>query len=147
MTQAAIHQEIYDWLHLQARTFGLQITILSEEEQMQSGMLTLPVYIEGALSVYDNIIKLKKLEETWNDREPQPQPSLFLVSVKNPVQRAIWNRIDRAVERKMKAADALADAVNEAEERQALTELRAARTEEIQAEKENAALSPRNQNG
>lgn len=142
VTSAASHEEVYDWLYVQAEKLGLHIFVLSEDERLQSGMLTLPVHVEGALSIYDSVIKLQKLEDTWNDREPKPQPSLFLVSVKNPVQRAIWNRIDKAVERKMKAADAVADAANEAEERRALAELRAARAEEVQAEAENAALDP-----
>ena len=139
----AAHQEVYDWLYLQAEKFGLRISLLPEDERMESGMLTLPVHVEGAKDVFDSILKLKKLENTWNDREPKPSPPLFLVSVKNPVQRAIWDRIDKAVERKMKAADALADAVDEAEERRARAELRAARAEERQAEAENAALDTR----
>ena len=143
LSQATGSPEVYDWLYDQAEKLGLLISISSEEERMQSGMLTLPVYVEGTLSIYDSVLKLKKLEDSWNDRDPKPQPSLFLVSVKNPVQRAIWNRIDKAVERKMKAADALADAVDEAEERRALAELRAARAEEVQAERENAALNTR----
>ncbi len=142
-TPTASYQEVYDWLYAQAEKLGLQIFVLSEDEKMQSGLLTLPVYVEGALSIYDSVLKLQKLEDTWNDLEPRPQPSLFLVSVKNPVQRAIWNRVDKAVERKMKAANALADAVDEAEERRALAELRAARLEEKQAEAENEALSSR----
>lgn len=140
--QAVDHQEVYDWLFSQAEILGLRISLLPEDERMQSGMLTLPVHVEGAKDVIDSVLKLKKLEDSWNDREPKPPPSLFLVSVKNPVQRAIWNRIDKAVERKMKAADTLADATNEAEERRALAELRAARAEEVQAEAENAALDP-----
>ena len=139
----ASHQEVYEWLYSQAEKSGLRISLVPEDEQMQSGMLTLPVHIEGARDVYDSILKLKKLENTWNDREPKPQPPLFLTSAKDPVQRAIWDRIDRAVERKMKAADALADAATEAEERRALADLRAARAEEVQAEAENAALDTR----
>ena len=142
-TTQAVHQEVYDWLHLQAEEFGLRISLFPEDEKMQSGMLSLPVHVEGAKDAIDSILKLQKLEDAWNDREPQPQPSLFLVSVNNPVQRAIWNRIDKAVERKMKAADTLADAVNEAEERRALADLRAARAEERQAEAENEALNAR----
>ena len=139
-TQKMSHQEVYDWLHLQAEKFGLRISLLPEDERIESGMLSLPVHIEGATDAYDNILKLKKLENTWNDREPKPSPPLYLTSAKNPVQRAVWDRIDKATLRKMKAADALADAVTEAEERQALAELRAARAEEVQAEAENAVL-------
>lgn len=139
--QTVGHPEVYDWLYSQAQTLGLRISLMPEDERMESGMLSLPVHVEGAKDVIDSILKLKKLEDSWNDREPQPQPSLFLVSVKDPVQRAIWNRIDKAVERKLKAADALADAADEGEERQALAELRAARAEEVQAEAENAALN------
>ena len=137
------YQEVYNWLYVQAEKLGLRISFVSEDEQMQSGMLTLPVHVADARSIYDSVAKLHKLENTWNDREPRPHPALFLVSVKNPVQRAIWNRIDRAIERKMKAADALADAANKADEKAALAELRAARAEEVSAEAENEALNAR----
>ena len=142
-TQAMSHQEVYDWLYLQAEKLGLRISLSPEDERMESGMLSLPVHVEDATDAYDNILKLKKLENTWNDREPKPSPPLYLTSAKNPVQRAAWDRIDKATLRKMKAADALADATTEAEERHALAELRAARAEEVQAEAENAALDTR----
>lgn len=137
------YQEVYDWLYLQAEKLGLRISLASEDEQMQSGMLTLPVHIEGAADAFDHVIKLKKLEGTWNDREPRHDPSLFLTSAKDPVQRAIWDKIDKAALRKMKAADAVADAVTKAEEQAALAELRAARAEEVSAEAENEALNAR----
>ncbi len=139
--QTVSYQEIYDWLYSQAEKLGLQISLVPENEQMQSGMLSLPVHIKGAADAYDHIVKLKKLENTWNDREPRREPPLFLSSAKDPVQIALWDRIDQAALRKMRAADALADAATEADERAALAELRAARADERQAERENEVFN------
>lgn len=55
-------------------------------------------------------------------------------------QNAIWQRLREARDRKTEAANAVAEAGSEIEQQAALVGLRAARVEELEAEKEYNAL-------
>ena len=126
------YQEVYDWLQAQAKLLGLQVTLLVDEATLRHGWLYLPVYIEGVADAYDNALKLQNLEDTWNDRSPQPEPPLFLISAKNPSRRAAWDRVAGALQRKMTAINDFSAATNLEEQEKAAAEFRAAE----QAEKE-----------
>lgn len=59
---------------------------------MQSGYLYLSIYIREARDPYDFAVKSQIPEDTWNDQEPQFDPSIYLTPEKSPEQRAIWQR-------------------------------------------------------
>jgi len=133
-------EEIYQWLRDQADRLGLHVVLSEDDARMQSGYLYLSIYIREARDPYDFAVKSQMLEETWNDREPRPEPPIYLTPEKSPEQRAIWQRLWEARDRKTEAANAVAEAGSEIEQQAALVGLRAARAEELQAEKEYNAL-------
>lgn len=136
-------EEIYEWLREQSAILGIEIVLYPEKAHMEGYYLYIPTYLPDGKDAFDYAVKLQKFEDAWNDQQPQRNPPINLISEKSPEQNRIWQRLWDARMRKDKAADAVADAVDEAEERQALAELRAARAEEVQAEAENAALDTR----
>ena len=138
----ALHgrEEIYQWLRNQAGRLGFSIILSTDEARMQGGYLYLPVYIREARDPYDFAVKRQALEETWNDQDPRPDPPVYLLPEKSPEQNAIWRWLWEARDRKTEAANAVAEAGSEIEQQAALAGLRAARAEELQAEKEYNAL-------
>lgn len=128
-------REITDWLQAQSQRFGFEVVLYEDEAEMKSSYFYIPAYLPGGKDAYDYALKLQKLEDAWNDQEPRPEPSILLMPAKSPIQNAVWERLWKSRDRKNAAADAVAEAVGE-EEQQALTELRAARAAEAQAEKD-----------
>jgi len=106
------HQEVTDWLRAQAESLGLRVTLLTDEATMRGGWLYLPTHIDGVADAYDDALKLQQLEDAWNDRDPQPDPPLFLFPVKDPARRAAWERAARAMDQKIKAVDAFGTATS-----------------------------------
>ena len=135
--------EIFEWLQEQSTILGIEIILYPEKAHSDGAYFYIPTYLPDGKDAFDYAIKLQKFEDAWNDHEPRRNPPINLVSEKSPAQNAVWQRLWDARIRKDKAADAVADAANEAEERQALAELRAVRAEERQAEAENEALNTR----
>jgi len=133
-------EEIYQWLRDQAGRLGLSITLTTDEARIQGGYLYLPVYIREARDPYDFAVKSQAMEETWNDQEPRPDPPVYLLPEKSPEQRAVWQRLWKSRDRKTEAANAVAEADDDITQQAALNELRAARAEELRAEKEYNAL-------
>lgn len=136
-------KEVYEWLRDQSARLGIEMILYPEKARMEGYYLYIPAYLPAAQDAYDYAVNLQKIEDAWNDQEPRRNPPINLISAKSPAQNAVWQRLWDARMRKDKAADAVADAVDEAEERRALAELRAARAEEVQAERENEALETR----
>ena len=136
-------EEVYEWLRNQSTMLGIEIILYPEKARMEGYYLYVPAYLPAAKDAYDYAVNLQKIEDAWNDQEPRRNPPINLISAKSPAQNAVWQRLWDSRMRKDKAADAVADAANKAEERQALAELRAARAEERQAEAENEALNTR----
>jgi hypothetical protein len=139
------YQEVYDWLHAQSEVLGLRVTLLMDEATLRHGWLYLPVHIEGVADAYDNVIKLQKLEDTWNDRNSQPEPPLFLISAKDPLRRAVWERVANALQRKLKAVDAFGRAVNQQEQEKAAAEFQDAEQAENEAHRAYEQLMPWNE--
>ena len=137
-------EEIYEWLREQSVDLGIEIVLYPEKAHMAGYYLYIPTYLPDGKDAFDYAVKLQKFEDAWNDQEPRRNPPINLISEKSPAQNRIWQRLWDSRMRKDKAADAVADAATEAEEQQALAELRAARAEEVQAEAENAALGTNN---
>ena len=94
---------------------------------MQSGWLYLPTHVDGVVDAYDNALKLQQLEDTWNDRDPQPDPPIFLVPAKDSLRRAAWERASDAMQRKMRAVDAFGTAQSLEEQEQAAAEFQRAK--------------------
>lgn len=120
------YQEVTDWLRAQAESLGLRVTLLTDQATMRSGWLYLPTHIDGVADAYDNALKLQQLEDTWNDRDPQPDPPLFLVPAKDPLRRAAWERVTNALQRKLNAVDAFGKAKSLEEQERAAAEFRQA---------------------
>ena len=120
---APSYKEIHDWLQVQAERLGLRVSLLADEARLKSGWLYLPAHIEGVTDAYDNALKLQQLEDTWNDRDPQPDPPLFLVPAKDPLRQAAWGRGVGALQRKIKAVDAFGTAASREEQERAAAEL------------------------
>ena len=139
------HQEVYDWLHQQAEKLGLSVSLLTEDATIQNGWLYLPTHIDGVVDAYDNTVKLQKLEDTWNDREPQPKPPLFLVPARDPLRKALWERISHAMQRKLKAVDAFGKAVSQQEQEKAAAEFREAEQTEAEAQQAYERIMPWNE--
>ena len=139
------YQDVYEWLRDQAKVFGLQATLLVDEATLRSGWLYLPVHIEGVTDAYDNALKLQKLEDTWNDRSPQPEPPLFLVSAKDPLRRAAWERVAIATQRKMRAVDAFSVAKNLEEQELAAAEFQKAKQAEEEVSQAYEQIMPWNE--
>lgn len=139
------HQEVYDWLHSQAEKLGLHISLLTDEAKLQSGWLYLPVHIEDVVDAYDNALKLQQLEDTWNDREPQPEPPLFLVPAKDPLRQAAWERVTNALQRKMKAVDAFGNATSREEQEKAAAEFQSAKRAEEEVHQAYEKIMPWNE--
>ena len=97
---------------------------------MQSGWLYLPTHVDGVVDAYDNALKLQQLEDTWNDRDPQPDPPIFLIPAKDPLRRAAWERAAGAMQRKIKAVDAFGTAKSLEEQEQAAAEFQRAKQAE-----------------
>ncbi len=137
-------EEIYQWLRDQAERLGLHVTLSTDAARVEGGYLYLPVYIPEARDPYDFAVKSQALEDTWNDQEPRPDPPVYLTPEKSPEQRAVWQRLWEARDRKTEAANAVAEAGEDLEQQAALAELRAARADEVQAEKEYNAFYQQN---
>lgn len=129
------YQEVYDWLHAQADTLGLRVILMTNDAVVRSGLLYLPTHIEGVLDPYTNVLKLQQLEDSWNDREPQPELPLYLVPVKDPIRHAAWDRVSNAQERKMQAVAAFGKAANREEQEQAAEAFRQAEDEEKEVQR------------
>ena len=129
-------EEIFQWLNEQASLMQMHITLYTDEAEMKGPYLYLPVYIREARDAYDYAVKSQALEDSWNDRQPRPNPPINLTPEKSPEQRALWERLWLAQERKEEAANLVAGAADEIEQQTALVKLRAARNDELQAEKE-----------
>ena len=139
------YRKVYDWLSAQAEALGLHATLLIDEATLRHGWLYLPVHIEGVADAYDNALKLQNLEDTWNDREPQPEPPLFLVPAKDPLRKATWERVANAMQRKIKAIDAFGKAVNQQEQEKAAAEFQDAKQAEVEAQQAYERIMPWNE--
>ena len=139
---AARHEpeEIYRWLENQSRKLGIEIVLYREEARMDGTYFYIPAYLPDGKDPYDYAVKLQKFEDAWNDQQPRPEPPINLTPAKSPAQYAVWQRLWESRERKTSAADAVAEAGSESEQQAALIELRAARADEVLAEKEYNAL-------
>jgi hypothetical protein len=115
-------EEVYEWLRVQAEKLGLRVLLLTGEAGLQNGWLYLPVHIEDVTDAYDNALKLQQLEDTWNDRDPQPETPLFLIPAKDPLRQATWERVSNALQRKMKALEAFGNATSREEQEKAAAE-------------------------
>lgn len=136
------HEVIYEWLREQAERLGLHVVLLTSDARLKSEWLYLPVYVEDAADAYDNALKLQQLEDTWNDREPRPEPPLFLIPAKNPVRQVAWERMEGALQRKLRAVEAFSDAANEKEREEALAEFQNARRVEEEAHRDFERIRP-----
>lgn len=139
------HQEVTDWLRAQAERLGLRVTLLTDEATMWGGWLYLPTHIDGVADAYDNALKLQQLEDTWNDRDPQPDPPLFLVPAKDPLRRAAWERVTNAMQRKLKAVDAFGKATSLEEQERAAAEFRQAEQAEEEVHRAYEQIMPWNE--
>ena len=139
------YPEVYDRLYAQAKVLGLQVTLQVDEATLRHGWLYLPVYIEGVADAYDNAIKMQKLEDTWNDRSPQPEPPLFLISAKAPLRRAAWDRVAAALQRKINAVSAFGAAANQEEQEKAAAEFREAEQAEQEVHQAYEQIMPWNE--
>ncbi len=139
------NEEIYEWLQTQAEELGLHVSLQTEKAMLVSGWLYLPVYIENVTDAYDNALKLQQLENTWNDREPQPEPPLFLIPAKHPLRQAAWERVSNALQRKMKAIDAFGKATSREEQEKAAAEFRSAEQAEEQVHRAYEQIMPWNE--
>lgn len=138
-------QEIYDWLRDEAERIGLHVTMLPEKASLQNGWLYLPMHIDGVVDAYDNALKLQQLEDSWNDRDPQPELPLFLVPEKDPLRQAVWERVANALQRKLKAVDAFGKATNQEEQEKAAAEFRDAEQAENEAHRAYEQIMPWNE--
>ncbi len=129
-------EEIYRWLYAQSERLGIDLVLYPDKAHMEGYYLYIPAYLPDGKDPYDYAVKLQKFEDAWNDQEPRPSPPINLTPAKSPEQNAAWRRLWAARDRKTIAADAVAEAASDSEQQAALTELRAARAEEVQAEKE-----------
>lgn len=127
-------EEIYEWIHEQSRRLDIDIVLYTQEASMEGPYLYIPAYLPGGKDAYDYAVKLRKFENSWNDQEPRPNPPINLIPERSPEQQAVWERLWKARERKTESADAVAAAVGEEEQQKSLSELRAARAAEVQAE-------------
>jgi len=139
------HQEVTDWLRAEAERLGLRVTLLTDEATMWGGWLYLPTHIDGVADAYDNALKLQQLEDTWNDRDPQPDPPLFLVPAKDPLRRAAWERVTNAMQRKLKAVDAFGTAASREEQERAAAEFQDAKRAEEEVDKAYERIMPWNE--
>ncbi len=133
-------QEIYAWLQAQSKLLGINVVLHGNDAHMEGFYLYVPAYLPDGKDAYDYAVKLQKLEDTWNDQEPQPNPPIYLVPASSPEQRAVQERLWKARDRKNEAADAAAEAETEEDQQRTLSELRVARQEEVQAEKDYEAF-------
>ena len=133
-------QEISAWLYDYSKQIGIEIVVYADKARMEGFYLYLPAYLPGGGDAYDYAVNLQKFEDAWNDQEPTPEPPINLIPARSPEQRAVQEWLWRARNRKNAAADAAADAQGDEEQQRTLTELRAARAEEVQAEQEYEAL-------
>ena len=133
-------EEIYEWLYKQAPLLDIEIVLYPEEASMEGHYLYLPTYLPDGRDAYDYAVKLQKLEDAWNDQVPRPNPPINLIPAKSPEQRAVLERLWEARDRKNEAADAAAEAETETEQESTLVQLRVARQEEVQAEKDYEAF-------
>jgi hypothetical protein len=138
-------QEIYEWLHVQAEKLGLRVSLLTEKAMLVSGWLYLPVRIENFVDAYDNALKLQQLEDTWNDRDPQPDLPLFLIPAKDPLRKAAYERVVQAMQRKIKAVDAFGKATTLAEQEKAAAEFQAAERAEGELNQAYTRIMPWNE--
>ena len=136
------HQEVADWLRAQAEKLGLRVTLLVDEATMRGGWLYLPTHIDGVADAYDNALKLQQLEDTWNDRDPQPDPPLFLVPAKDPLRRAAWERVSNALQRKFDAVAAFGRATSREEQEKAAAEFRQAEQAEEEVHRAYEQITP-----
>ena len=139
-----MYQEVYEWLKSRAEELGLRVSLLTDEAMLRSGWLYLPVHIEGVTDAYDDATKLQRLEDTWNDRDPQPQPPLFLIPAKDPLRRATWEREAEVLRRKFEAVEAFGKATSLEEQEQAAAEFRQAGRVEQEARQTYGPATPRN---
>ena len=103
---------------------------------MRGFYLYVPAYLPDGKDPYDYAVKLQLFEDAWNDQEPPPNPPINLTPARSPAQRRAWERLWQARDRKNEAANAAAGTADEIEQQAALAELRKARADEVQAEKE-----------
>ena len=119
-------EDVYDWLRSQAERLGLRVALLTDEARLQNGWLYLPTHVEGVSDPYDNALKLQHLEDTWNDRQPRPEPPLFLVPAEDPLRQAAYERVTDALRRKLEAVDAFGRATSREEQERAAAEFQQA---------------------
>lgn len=135
MVPVDINEEIYEWLRHEAEKLGLRVLLFTNEATVRGGWLYLPTHIEGVLDPYANVVKLQQLEDTWNDREPQPELPLYLVPVKDPIRHAAWDRVSNAQERKMQAVAAFGKAASREEQERAAAAFQQAADEEEEVQR------------
>jgi len=137
-------EEIYEWLRAQSERLGLKVSLLTDDAMLLSGWLYLPMRIEGVIDAYDNALKLQQLEDTWNDRDPQPAPPLFLIPAKDPVRQAAYDRVVQASQRKIKAVDAFGTATSREEQEKAAAEFQNAKQAEEEVHQAYGNMTPHN---
>lgn len=100
--------EIYEWLADQAKRLGIEASLLTHQAKLYEGRLYLPVYIGNSTDAYDDVVKLQKLESTWNSRKPEPYPRIFLLPAdedEKPGRAETHAPIQQAIDRYYDAFD------------------------------------------
>jgi len=132
-------QEIYDWLSKEAEQLGIQATLITHGATMSDGRLYLRVYIGNAADAYDEASKLQELEGSWNYREPDPQPHIFLLPADEgdrPERAEAYAPVQQAIDRYHDAFDAFRTAENPEDAQKALKEMENAKAAELEAAKQ-----------
>ena len=73
-----MYEDIDTWLRAEAKRRKIHAQIHMKQGELKSGWLYIPVYIEEG-DAYDKASRLQDLEDSWNDREPKPEPKVLLV--------------------------------------------------------------------
>lgn len=75
--------ELLTWLSREATTQGLRIQPRTQSARVEGRYLHVPVYLEGVSGVYERASTLQRLEDSWNNREPEPERLLFIIPAAN----------------------------------------------------------------
>lgn len=135
-TKPVSRQAIYDWLKREARDRGIEATILTHRASMSDGRLFLLVHIGSPVDAYDEVTKLQELEDSWNYREPEPHPRIFLLPADEsdkPGRAKAYAPIQAAQDRYHEAFDAFRTAGSSEEAQKALKEMEDAKAAELEA--------------
>lgn len=74
-----MYEDIRNWLCTEAQQRNIQAVFHMDRVETHNGWIKLPVRIEGEdLDTGDRVEIMSELEDSWNDREPSPEPRLHL---------------------------------------------------------------------